>query len=170
MSLLNLDEMLSTSLNTVDAAPEFVRPDDGVYDFAVIKVEAKARKAKDAAKAAEEGKATEWFDLVFTYEITQTVELNDKEKGWPVKPGSLFQLQFQYTEKGLPHFKKHVADLVVANGGVVEDADKLSIKDVMDGFPGNIKFRANARKKEDTLADGKKFEKTSLSNIVAIPA
>lgn len=170
MSLLNLDEMLSTSLNTVEAAPEFVRPDDGVYDFTVKKVEAKARKAKDAAKAVEEGKATEWYDLVFTYEITDTVELSDKDKGWPVKPGSLFQQQFQYTDKGMPHFKKHVADLVVANGGAVEDADKLSIKDVMDGFPDSIKFRANMRKKEDTLTDGKKFEKSVMSNIIAQPA
>lgn len=168
MSLLNLDDMLSANLASVEAAPEFITLDTGVYDFVVKKVDAKKREAKDKAKAVAEGKATEWFDLVLTYGVENTVSL-EKSDSLPPKPGSLVQEQFQFTEKGLPYFKSRVVAVAIAMGGTEEDANSLSPKDVMDTFPEAARFRANVRKVVETT-DGKEFVKNRISNVVAIPA
>lgn len=168
MSLLDLDAMLTQNMESVEAAPEFVRLENGVYDFDVVKVEAKKREAKDKAKATAEGKATEWYDLVLTYAVTNTVTLENTNL-LPPKPGSLIQENFQFTDKGLPYFKSRVAAIVVAMGGSEADANAMSPKDVIDTFPGAAKFRATAKKTVDKI-DGKDFEKNKISNVVAIPA
>lgn len=168
MSILDLDAMLSTNLETVEAAPEFVTLDTGVYDLVVVKVDAKKREAKDKVKAAQEGKATEWFDLVLTYGVEATVNL-ENENQLPPKPGSLIQEQFQFTEKGLPYFKSRVVAIAVAMGGTEADANSLSPKDVMDTFPGVARFRANVVKTVDKH-EGKEFTKNRIKQVVAIPA
>lgn len=168
MSLLDLDAMLTTNMESVEAAPEFVRLENGVYDLDVVKVEAKKREAKDKAKATAEGKATEWYDLVLTYAVANTVTMENTNL-LPPKPGSLIQENFQFTDKGLPYFKSRVAAIVVAMGGSEADANAMSPKDVIDSFPGAAKFRATVKKTVDKLQD-KDFEKNKISGVVAIPA
>ena len=165
--MLDLNAMLTQGLNTVEAAPEFVTPDNGVYDFEVVKIDTKHRKAKDPAKAQAEGKKTEWYDIVFTYGLT-TVQL-ESDQGFPVRPGSLIQEQFQFTDTGLEYFKTRVEQIVVAMGGTAEDANSMTVKDVIDTFPGAAKFRGHCKTTKETY-DGKEFTRTRISQVVAIPA
>lgn len=169
MSILDLDAMLSQNLETVEAAPEFVTLETGVYDLKVVKVDAKKREAKDKAAAAAAGKATEWFDLVITYGVENTVSL-EKSDALPPKPGSLIQENFQFTEKGLPYFKSRVVAIAVAMGGTEADANSLSPKDVMDTFPGVATFRANVKKNVENGVGDKVYEKNRITNVVAVPA
>ena len=151
MSILNMDELLGQALDSVEAAPDFCDPDSGEYHMTLQSVKVVERKAKDQAKAAADGKPTEWFGIRLAYVIDDTISVENGKQ--PVKPGSLYSEEFRATPEQLPYFKARISELVVASGGSVEDADSLSIGDCVAGMSG-IPFAVTVKTTHEKAADG----------------
>lgn len=159
MSILNLDDALSQSLSTTEAAPDFVTPENGVYVFEVEATGAEQKDTKDAKKAQAEGKPLKYIVLKLTYKITDIIE----QEGAPIKPGSFTSEQFILNDQGLPYFKARIRDIAVASGGSAEDVDGLSIAEALEAVKG-ITFKVNAKQNKRTV-DGNEIVNIRYSNI-----
>lgn len=127
-SILNLDELLGASLDAVEAAPDFITPENGVYILIVKDTKAEKKEVKDKEKARKDNKPTEYVALKFTYTIDEVLE----QEGTPIRPGSLFSEQFTLTEQGLPYFKARVAAIAMANGADAEAVNSLSVREALE--------------------------------------
>ena len=163
-SILSLDELLGQSLDAVEAAPDFVDPDSGEYAMTLKSIKAVERKAKDPVAAAAEGKPTKWFGLRLTYTIDDTISIENGKQ--PCRPGSLFSEEFRATPEHLPYFKARVAELVVASGGTVEDADSLTLGDCIASM-ADISFAVSVKTTYDKATDGsgREYARVRMSNF-----
>lgn len=159
MSILNLDDALSQSLATTEAAPDFVTPETGVYIFEVTETSAEKKEVKDKEAARKEGKPTEYIALGIRYTIREIIE----QEGQPIKPDSLTSEQFTYSDQGLPYFKARVRDIAVASGGAAEDVDGLSIKEALEAIKG-IAFKVNVKQQKRNV-NGTEMVNARFSNI-----
>lgn len=164
MSILNLDDALSQSLATTEAAPDFVTPENGTYIFEVADTGAEQKDTKDPKKAQAEGKPLKYIVLKLTYKIADIVE----QEGAPIKPGSLTSEQFILNDASLPYFKARIRDIAVAAGGTAEDVDGLSIKEALEAVKG-IAFKVNAKQNKRTV-DGNEMINVRYSNIRSVEA
>lgn len=136
-TLLNLDDMLGQSLETVQAAPDFVQLENGVYILTVKDTKAEKKASKDKAKG-------DYILLTLQYEVAEVIE----QEGTPIKVGSLTSESFMFTEQGLPYFKGRVAQIAVANNGSEEDVNGLSVKEALDAVKG-MAFKVNAKQSKN---------------------
>lgn len=136
-TLLNLDDMLGQSLETVQAAPDFVQLENGVYVLTVKETKAEKKASKDKAKG-------DYILLTLQYEVAEVIE----QEGTPIKVGSLTSESFMFTEQGLPYFKGRVAQIAVANNGSEEDVNGLSVKEALDAVKG-MAFKVNAKQSKN---------------------
>lgn len=136
-TLLNLDDMLGQSLETVQAAPDFVQLENGVYILSVKDTKAEKKASKDKAKG-------DYILLTLQYEVAEVIE----QEGTPIKVGSLTSESFMFTEQGLPYFKGRVAQIAVANNGSEEDVNGLSVKEALDAVKG-MAFKVNAKQSKN---------------------
>lgn len=88
-TLLDMNDILGTSLDGVESAPEFVDPPDGNYHLNIQKVGLENYESKDA----ESQEMTKKRRIRITYNINKTVELADASD-LPVSDGSLFSETF----------------------------------------------------------------------------
>lgn len=166
-TLLDLDALLDQNLSAVEAAPEFITPDTGNYRFELVKVTSSVRKARDPEAARAEGKPEQWAQINFDYAIIETLSL--EEGGLTPKPGSLFRESFNINEQGLPYFKARVQDLIVANGGTEEDADSLSLRDVIGAFGSQqLKFDCHVKTSTVTLDNGNPWTSSRISQVASV--
>ena len=165
-TILDLDSILNESFEGVEAAPEFLVFDNGVYDFVVKKIELKKQEAKDKAKAIAEGKPTEWVKVHFTYGMEAVVQM-ESDKALPPKVGSMTSENFTWSDKGKPYLKARIAQLVVAAGGSEEDADGMSLTDVINTFPEAVRFRSTVIKRSSPTENGV-YEDNRFTNIVPV--
>lgn len=136
-TLLNLDDMLGQSLETVQAAQDFVQLENGVYILSVKDTKAEKKASKDKAKG-------DYILLTLQYEVAEVVE----QEGTPIKVGSLTSESFMFTEQGLPYFKGRVAQIAVANNGSEEDVNGLSVKEALEAVKG-MSFKVNAKQSKN---------------------
>lgn len=122
-TILDLDALMDEKMDSIEAAPEFVDPSNGVHNFQLISLTPSKREAKDKAKAQAEGKATAWLNIRLTYRILGTVEC----EGLPPKPNSLCSENFSFTEQGKPYFKSRMLAIFAANGISEEDYNGLTL-------------------------------------------
>ncbi len=132
-TLLNLDDMLGQSLETVQAAPDFVQLENGVYVLSVKETKAEKKASKDKTKG-------DYILLTLQYEVADVIE----QEGTPIKVGSLTSESFMFTEQGLPYFKGRIAQIAVANNGSEEDVNGLSVKEALEAVKG-MSFKVNAK-------------------------
>lgn len=167
-TLLDLDAMMDTNLGAVEAAPEFVTPETGNYRLRLTKISAVAREAKDKDKALAEGKPAAWLKVNFDYVIEAVHSLADGN-ALPVKVGSLYREDFNITEQGLPYYKARVVDLIVLQGGVEEDANALSVRDVVTQFAElGIVMDCHIAKNEQPNPNGGVWVNTKISQITPV--
>lgn len=142
VTILSLDEMLDTEMNSVETLPDFVTPPPGTYVLTVT--ECAIEKYKPKAKPGQAAPA-EMSRIRQTYKVDQTIEVVAGEL--PIADGSLFSETFMGTEEGLKYFKKSA--MGVLN---VKDLGDAKLRDVIDGVKGqSFKARITIRKtaKED---------------------
>lgn len=136
-TLLNLDDLLGQSLESVEAAPEFVQLENGVYTLTVSEAKAEKKASKDKAKG-------DYILLTLQYKVEEVVE----QEGTPIKVGSLTSESFMFTEQGLPYFKGRIAQIAVANNGSEEDVNGLSVKEALEAVKG-MSFKVNAKQSKN---------------------
>lgn len=165
-TLLDLDSILDESLEAVEAAPEFVTPDTGNYRLRLKDVKTNVREAKDKDAAIAEGKPTSWGQLKFIYVVEEVYSVEGE--GLPVMAGSLFSEDFNLTEQGKPYMKARIQDLTEASGGSKEDADALTLRDVITQFPqADIVFDCHIRTTTTKFDDGGEWTSSRVSQVKA---
>lgn len=136
-TLLNLDDMLGQSLKTVQAAPDFVQLESGVYVLSVKETKAEKKASKDKTKG-------DYILLTIQYEVADVIE----QEGTPIKVGSLTSESFMFTDQGLPYFKGRIAQIAVANNGSEDDVNGLSVKEALEAVKG-MSFKVNAKQSKN---------------------
>lgn len=144
MSILNLDQLLGQSMSEVEAAPNFVQLETGVYILEVSEAKAEKKATKDTAKAKAEGKPLEYVQLIHQYKVIEVIQ-TEGDDVLPVAVGSLCSDQWGLNEKGLPFFKTRTADIAVASGEARETVDTLSVGECLQAVKG-LQFRCVAKK------------------------
>jgi hypothetical protein len=120
--MLNLDALLDQSMAEVEAAPNYVEPENGHYILTV------ADTSADKKKSTKEGQE-DYVVLKHQYRIDEVKQ----QEGMPIAPGSLFSDQWMLTDKGLPYFKARTLDIAEANGEDREALGGLKLSEMLAG-------------------------------------
>lgn len=164
-SILNLDALLDQSMEAVEAAPNFVDLETGIYILEVLEGKADKQKTKDEAKAKAEGKPLEYVVLKHQYKVIEVIQTEGN--AIPVAAGSLCSDQWQLGEKGLPHFKTRTTAIAVANGEDAATVDTLTVGQCLQAVKG-LTFKCSARKQERSDKPG--FYNVRIENIQSVDA
>ena len=150
-TILNIDALMDTQMDSVETMPDYVTPSKGVYQLKVKTAEITQGKEKDGVKQNR---------ISLTYEIMETVESEEA----PFPNGSLFSERFTATEDGLKYFKKQA--LKIMN---VTDASGATLRDIFDGL-NNVEFKALITIRTSTGADGKSYDNVQVRPLHDAPA
>lgn len=145
-TILDLDSILDSTLDTVPDVPDYVLPPEGAYRLGITDAKLDKYKTKEGSQGLR---------IKITHTVVATVKLSN-EKDIPVADGSLFTETFQADEQGLGYFKKAAKKYLK-----VESLDGVSIRDIMAELTGAeydalIKIRKSSK-------DGKDYENVQIS-------
>lgn len=99
MSLLDLDNELDESVDSTEAAPDFVEPPNGKYRIGFKSCDLKTKESED-----EDGEEKTTARINLICYVVETVEISEDET--PVENGSIFSQGFQWDENGKAYFKR----------------------------------------------------------------
>lgn len=109
--LIDLDNLDSIDITTIEAAPDFIDPPAGRYIIGcATKMEIKDRDVKDD-DGEKTGETKKVGEIRFTYDIKSVVELKDKKALVP-ETGSLFSEKFTVTPEGLKYWKQRTVSML----------------------------------------------------------
>lgn len=151
-TILDLDTLLDSTLDTVADIPDYINPPNGTYrlgihDAGIEKMDAREASGDKPARPAGSR-------IKITYKVVGTVETKEP----PVADGTLFTETFMGTEEGLGFFKKQVKKIM--NG---EDITGVSMRDLLDGLKG-LEFDAVITTRS-TVSKGKTYENVNVRPI-----
>lgn len=129
-TILDLDALMDTNLDSVPTVPDYITPPPGLYVLVVE--EAKIEKydiKEDGKKTGEVGNR-----IKIVYSVKETVSVMEGED--PVPNGSLFSESFQGSDEGIKYFKKAAMNILG-----VTTFENATIRDVIDGIK-TAEFRA----------------------------
>lgn len=139
---IDLDE----SVDGTVAAPDFITPPSGLYLLAVKKVKTSTKEDKD-----KDGKLVKKSRANVTITVVETKDIGDEV---PVPDGSMFGMNYQWTEQG-KGFLKALAEKIVG-AEAIKGASWKAIFAEMEGK----KFEARIRIKKDG-----DYENVNLNDI-----
>lgn len=150
-TILDLDTLLDSTLDTVVDLPDYLNPPTGNYVLSVIEAEIKQGKPAEGKEKAKPAR------IVLTYRVDQTVET----EGMPVPDGTLFTEGFQGTEEGLGYFKKQAKKLLN-----IEDLNGVSIRDLLESLKDVQTFDAVLTNKVSKVGE-KEYENVNVRPVFA---
>lgn len=163
-TMLNLEELLGQSMAAVEAAPDYVTLETGVYTLEVADTGIKKQK-RDMSKPENKDKEPEFVQLTHTYKV---VEVHQTEgNALPVAVGSLTTDTWMYGETGLSYLKARTIAIAEASGTPKEDIEGLSLGEMLEGVK-TLQFKVSVTKTERSDAPGR-FN-TRFSNISPVSA
>lgn len=148
-TILDLDNMINESLDSIPDAPDFTNPPAGEYrllckDAIVDKYETTKEPGIQKQR------------LKITYSIIETISTATNEQ--PVPDGFLFTETFMATEKGLSYFKKRIKDVMN-----VSDTTGVSLGDMMNSVKGmEFKARITIKKSPNPNDPNNPYENTQI--------
>lgn len=142
MSMLNLEAILGESMAAVEAAPDYVQLETGVYVLEVVDTGIKKQK-RDMSKEQNKDKDPEFVQLSHTYKVVEVVQTDGSVL--PVAVGSLTTDTWMYGEAGLPHFKARTIAIAEAAGTPKEEVENLALGEMLEGVKG-LKFKVAVAK------------------------
>lgn len=151
-TILDLDALLDSTLDTVEDIPDYLNPPTGLYNLSIVDAEIKAGKKADPAKK----QAAKAARILITYKVEGTTET----EGIPVPDGSLFTEGMQGTEDGLKFFKKQARKLLN-----VDSLDGVSIRDILGSLKEIGVFDARIVLKETPGDNGRTYENVNVTPI-----
>lgn len=145
-TLLDLDNIGDIDFDSIEEAPGFVEPPDGVYMLVVEKAAIETYKTK-------EGETKKRFSHY--YSISSVVELADSTEQEP-KVGDKFSERFQANEKGIPYWKTKAK-------AILGDIGKVSVANALAELStGNYSFKARVNTKKSKGKDGKEYKNVQV--------
>ena len=147
-TLLDMNEVLDTSIDNVEDAPEFVIPPDGEY-----MLEVKDSKLEDYKVTLKDGTEEKRVRLKIIYSVVQTHELSNEEEH-RVPAGAMFSEQFMTNPQGLSYFKRQAKNILGE-----ETIKGAVIRDILKELPNNHQFNATVKVKR-TKGSGDNAGKT----------
>lgn len=160
MSMLDLESILGESMAKVEAAPDYVQLDTGVYTLVVSDTGIKKQK-RDMSKPDNKEKEPEFIQLSHTYAVEAVHEC---EGTLPPAIGSLTTDTWMYGETGLPYFKARTIAIAEANGEDGETVGAMTLGEQLEGVK-SLRFKVSVTKTERSDAPGR-FN-TRFANISA---
>lgn len=151
-TLLDMNDILGTSLDGVESAPEFVDPPDGNYHLNIQKVGLENYESKDA----ESQEMTKKRRIRITYNINKTVELADASD-LPVSDGSLFSETFMVNPEGLKYFKRQAKNILGE-----DNISGVPLKDIIDEMMNDKTVSAKVKTKVSTGNNGKEYSNVQV--------
>lgn len=157
-TLLDLNDVLNASVDSVPDAPEFVTPPDGAYILGIQSAKAEEYNTTDKDTKEEVKKVR----LKIFYTVIKTVELANAEEA-PVADGSMFTEQFMTNEQGLSFFKRQAKNVLG------EDNIKgAMIGDILKELGNGHTFTAEVKQKKSKGKDAEGAAKTFINIQVRI--
>lgn len=153
-TLLDLDALMDTPLDSVESIPDYINPPAGNYVLTVTKAEIEKYDVKEDGKKT----GTQGNRIKITYGVVKTEEVVAGEL--PVPEGTLFTESFQGTEEGLKYCKKACANILG-----VKEFDGAKLGEILEGTVGT-EFRARITVRTSTIGD-KQYENLQIR---ALPA
>lgn len=148
--LLNLNDMMEQTLDTVPDAPDYSNPPAGEYTLNVKDVKIDSYKNKEQVDCQR---------LKITYTVAATHSTAAGEQ--PVPDGTLFTETFQATEMGLGYFKARVKAIMN-----VTDLAGVSLGDMMNSIKGTS-FNARITIKKSPNPKGGEYENLQIKVVPA---
>lgn len=151
-TLLDMDDILGTSLDDVESAPEFIDPPDGNYNLDIQKVglENYESKDKDTQQVSKKRR------LRITYAVHKTIELaNPNELTAP--DGSLFSETFMINPEGLKYFKRQAKNVLGE-----DNIKEVPLKDIMNEMMNDKTVKAKVKTKTTTGDNGKEYSNVQV--------
>lgn len=153
-TLLDLNAMMETTLDTIPDAPDYSNPPAGTYNILVkdCKVDTYKNKAQEDAQR-----------LKITYAVNQTIETAANEA--PVPDGTMFTETFMATEQGLGFFKARIKAVMNAS-----DLAGVSLGDMMNSVKGvsfdcRISIKKTPKKVDGVVVEGEFYENLQIKVI-----
>jgi hypothetical protein len=144
---IDLDNFSDISMDTVEAAPEFIEPPNGRYRLGVTAKTEEYEKDGDIKKR-----------IRFIYSIQHVEELVDKDALIPAD-GSMFSENFSVTADGLKYFKTR-AMAILGNLG------KSTIGEVINALNADgVSFLADTKLKNTKSKDADTGEVKTFTNV-----
>lgn len=150
-TLLDLDSVEDMDFESIEDAPGFVTPPNGLYLLTVQKacVEAYKTKARDG-KPSENRKRFAHY-----YTIDKVLELEDTSEQAP-KEGDKFSERFMFNEQGVKYWKTKAK-------AILGEVGKVSVANVLTELStGNYHFKAKIQNKKSKGDDGKEYTNTQV--------
>lgn len=119
-TMLDLENMMDETLDSIPDAPDFANPPAGDYRIALT-------DSKIEKKANKEGVVKQTIRNMYSVVTTYSTAANEQ----PVPDGSLFSENFQGTEQGVSYFKKRMKGILN-----VSDLNGVSLGDIMNSGKG----------------------------------
>lgn len=150
-TLLDLDSVEGMDFDTIEDAPGFVTPPDGLYMLTVTKACIEAYKTK-----ARNGKPSENRKrFAHYYSIDKVLELDDANEQSP-KEGDKFSERFMLNDQGLKYWKTKAKS-------ILGDIGKVTVTNVLKELStGNYSFKAKIQNKKSKGEDGKEYTNTQV--------
>lgn len=150
-TILDLNNMLNETLDSVPDAPDFVTPPAGEYrlcckDACIDKYETKKEPGVEKQR------------MKLTYSIVETLSTANNEP--PVPDNSIFTETFMATEQGLSYFKKRIKEVMNAS-----DVTGVTLGDMMNSVKGS-EFKARLTIKKSTV-NGTEYENVQIRVVPA---
>lgn len=161
-TLLGLDDIENMDFDSIEDAPGFVQPPDGIYKLMVFKADLNKYKVKPENQVP--GEPTEKKRFRLFYEIMEIEEMDEAAEQKP-KVGDKFSENFMVNEEGVKYWKSKAKAIMGRELGKVTVANVLK-----ELGAGNYEFRAKVQNTENegkagTANAGKKFKNTNVRVI-----
>jgi len=149
-TVLDLDAIMTETLDNIPDAPDFNVPPPGEYTLRVTEAKVDKYFTKKEPEVQKQR-------LKIIYEVVSTLSVSVKEP--PVPDGSLFSEQYQATEEGLSYFKKRIIQAMN-----VSDVAGVTLADMMSSVKGCV-FNARLTVRKTKGEDGTEYENINLRVI-----
>lgn len=151
-TLLDLDSVENMSFDSIEDAPGFVTPPNGIYILSLDKaaIESYKTKAKDGQESENRKRFSHYYGIVAVKELEDV-----KDQAPPI--GSKFSERFMFNEKGLSYWKSKAKDILGELGQGVTVANVLQ-----ELNSGTYSFIAKIANKKSKGQDGKEYTNTQV--------
>lgn len=150
-TILDLNDLMNDTLDSIPEAPDFVTPPAGEYVLEVKDCVVDKYKTKDDPDIVKQR-------LKITYAVVDTVSIADASEP-PVPNEALFTETFTATEQGIGFFKKRIKEVMA-----VDSTAGTTLADMMDSIKG-VQFKSRITIKRSPNPKGGEYTNLQIRVI-----
>ena len=154
-TLLDLDALMDTKMDSVETMPDYMNPPAGNYILTCV--EAKIEKYDVKENQVKTGVQGNRIKLTYRVDVTEEVAAGEL----PVPDGTLFTEGFQGTEEGLKYCKKACSNILG-----IKEFEGASLGEILDGVK-NVAFHARITIRKSEGEGGKVYENLNIRALAS---